>query len=141
LKEKLHSASDIAQMGLPGLPTSRDNIRARAEKENWYYEEIVGQGGVRRMYRIPAKYKGKDDPDSAQRKEAPVVGTIVAGSSQVDLEALKLVEVTLERFLVEKGLRIQPEKRAAVVALLYDYIVNKHFDSEDVGRLLTTMTA
>lgn len=54
--KKLLSASEIAALKLPDLPTTKVAIAARAERERWYSEETTGLGGTRRVYEVPAKY-------------------------------------------------------------------------------------
>lgn len=117
MTKKLYSASEIAQMRLKGLPTSRDNIRARAESEGWYREEQTGRGGMKWVYEIPPRYIAEGAPS----EESNVAGTIVAGSSAIDLQKLQMVETVLEEALRARGLEIDPARRGAVVAFLYDY--------------------
>ncbi|OLZ68356.1 hypothetical protein, partial [Chromobacterium violaceum] len=50
-----YSAAELAGMKLPGLPTSRDNVRLTAERESWPYVETTGRGGIRREYTPPAE--------------------------------------------------------------------------------------
>ncbi|MGC0151225.1 DNA-binding protein [Chromobacterium vaccinii] len=121
MTKKLYSASEIAHMGLKGLPTSRDNIRARAESEGWYREEQTGRGGVKWVYEIPSRYIGNAAPLERPPEESSIAGTIVAGSSAIDLQKLQMVETVLEEALRARGLVIDPERRGAVVAFLYDY--------------------
>ncbi|MEN2427224.1 hypothetical protein AA0N74_14330 [Chromobacterium vaccinii] len=117
MTKKLYSASEIAQMRLKGLPTSRDNIRIRAESEGWYREEQTGRGGIKWVYEIPPRYIAEGSPS----EESNVAGTIVAGSSAIDLQKLQMVETVLEEALRARGLEIDPARRGAVVAFLYDY--------------------
>ncbi len=43
-------------MALQGLPKTKANVIARAEREGWYFEERRGQGGIKRVYAIPEQY-------------------------------------------------------------------------------------
>lgn len=47
-----YSAAELAAFRLPGLPTTVQNIHARAERESWPYVEVAGRGrnGNRREY-------------------------------------------------------------------------------------------
>lgn len=54
--KKLFSAAEIAGMELQGLPKTKANVIARAEKEGWYFEERTGLGGKKRVYAIPGQY-------------------------------------------------------------------------------------
>ena len=40
-----YSAEELAQMGLPGLPTTSRNIREKAKKEGWSSQKRKGVGG------------------------------------------------------------------------------------------------
>ena len=73
--KNLVSASEIAQMGLPSLPTSRDNIRARADREGWYFEERRGQGGIKRVYAIPEQYLPQPQRGEVHRGTAAETAT------------------------------------------------------------------
>jgi len=48
------SARELAAMGLPGLPASEQNMRARAEREGWAYVDVPARGrtGTRREYPV-----------------------------------------------------------------------------------------
>lgn len=122
--KKLFSAAEIAGMKLTGLPTSKGKVIERAASEGWYFEERKGIGGTRRVYEIPARYLPQTEGEEvASGTVDKVIGTIVAGTSQVDLDTLQLVETVLDEVLQARGLRIKPERRGAVVAFLYDYAV------------------
>lgn len=69
MSKKLYSATEIAKMRLPGFPISRDNVRARAEREGWYCEERKGLGGGRRVYEIPAHYLGEEKKEEVSNAE------------------------------------------------------------------------
>lgn len=56
-KKALLSAAEIARLRLPGLPSTKANVISRAEKEDWYFEEMTGLGGKRRVYELPARYQ------------------------------------------------------------------------------------
>lgn len=56
MSKKPRTAAEIAKMGLPGLPTTKASILARAEKEGWQYETQIGRGGVRKVFRLPERY-------------------------------------------------------------------------------------
>ena len=114
-----YTAAEIASMRLPGLPTSKVNVIARAEKECWEYEEVSGQGGVRRLYTIPSHYL----VDSPRPAPTPIAGTVVAGSAKVDLEKLELAMRALTEWESTRNVTISAERRPAVVAVLYDYLV------------------
>lgn len=50
-------AQEAAKTGTPsGLPTSKPGFYSRAEKENWEYQEVLGQGGrggIKKLYTLP----------------------------------------------------------------------------------------
>jgi putative transposase len=51
--KKQYSASELAALKLVGLPSSKANIIAYADRFGWVYKEVSGRGGVRREYTPP----------------------------------------------------------------------------------------
>lgn len=47
-----YSAAELAEMGLPGLPSTERNVRALADRAGWSYVEVPSRGriGLRREY-------------------------------------------------------------------------------------------
>lgn len=60
---------------------------------------------------------------------APVIGTVAGGSSRVDIRKLELAIKALETWESTRQLAIAAERRPAVIAVLYDFLVK----SEDEG--------
>ncbi|ANJ73516.1 hypothetical protein A9Y76_14035 [Ralstonia insidiosa] len=143
--EKLYSAAEIAKMRLEGLPTTKGKVIERAASEGWQFEERKGIGGTRRMYEIPARYlprsggAGVADVTEAPRQPAKVVGTVVAGTSKVDPKLLQLAEEALEEWQRERGLRLDAQRRYAVVAVLYDYLA-RGADQADAADMLRVIS-
>lgn len=142
MAKKLYSATEIAQMRLPGLPTSRDNIRARAEREGWYSEEATGQGGTRRIYEIPARYLAQGaDGEISEEATSKVAGTIAAGE-EADVKLVELAVRALEEWLQARGLQLEPERKSAIVAVLYKYLrARKDASMEDIEQFLRAIAA
>lgn len=157
--KKLHTAAEIAAMNIPGLPSTKPGILNRAEKEKWHYETKIGLGGVRKMFEIPVYYLPGYKPyanapvvtapkantpttdaiiESAghapESAKGEVIGAISNGA-KIDPAVLEQVVATLDRWLLAKGLTLAPDKYAALVAVLYDYIA-KGANSEDLARFL-----
>jgi len=135
--KKLLSAAEIAKLGLPDLPTTKVAIAARAERENWHFEERKGLGGTRRVYELPRHYL---EPETAREagSRAPqgnVAGTIVAGTAKVDVELLQIAEEAFDEWRRARGLSVDAQRRSAIVALLYDYIA-KGADRDEVANML-----
>lgn len=130
---KLLSAKEIADLGLPGLPSSKVAIAARAEREGWYSEQATGLGGTRRVYELPARYARQVDANEATRVEA-------ASRPGVDLELLRLATVALEEWLADRSLSLAPERKADVIAVLYDYLT-KGADKAEMSRMLRALAA
>ncbi|WP_168798523.1 DNA-binding protein [Herbaspirillum sp. ST 5-3] len=126
-------------MQLPGLPTSKGKIIARAASEGWPFEEQKGVGGTRRLYEIPEKYLPKEQSDEGTRQSAaPVVGTIVAGTAKVDTELMQLVVRTLKEWSRERGIEIPADREGAIIAVLYNYI-SKGADQDEIDQLLKAL--
>ena len=142
---KLLSASEIAELDLPGVPKTRAGVRTFAERNGWYFEEATGVGGTRRVYRVPTKYLGhentsSDDPSASSGKEkAPVAGTVAAGSARVDLRKLDAAIEALARWEATRNVKVPDDRRSAVIAILYDILVADESISED--RMATVFRA
>lgn len=80
------TASQIAAMGLPGMPNDVRNIRLRAAREGWPFTERRGSGGTERVYPITAL------PAEAQ---AAYVRRLASSPVEVDTAAS---DELLERF-------------------------------------------
>ena len=142
---KLLSASEIAELDLPGVPKTRAGVRTFAERNGWYFEEATGVGGTRRVYRVPAKYLAPesvsdDDIHSMGGTErAPVAGTVAAGSARVDLRKLDAAIEALSRWEATRNVKVPDDRRSAVIAILYDILVVDESISED--RMATVFRA
>lgn len=144
--KKLLSASEVAALNLAGLPRTKVAIAARAEREGWYSETKTGLGGTRRVYEVPARYlTAAGDESASQPTEAdavqasPVVaGTIQPGPAGVDLALVKFADEVLEQWLQNNGLILKPERRAAVLAVLIDYL-SKGASRDDLINMMKAM--
>lgn len=74
-------------------------------------------------------------PSGLRVKAAPVAGTIVSGSNQVDLVKLELAMRALSEWELERNLVVNAERRPAVVALLYDYLVKAQAEGKGTEAL------
>ena len=117
-------------MHLPGLPTTKARVIARAASEGWPFEEQKGIGGTRRMYELPAKYWPTQGTSVAAPMVAKVIGTIAAGSAKVDTVKLELAIRALSEWESERGVHVSDERRPAVIAVLYEYLQNHEEDGE-----------
>lgn len=136
---KLLSAREIAALKLPDLPTTKLAIATRAEREGWYSEERTGLGGKRRVYELPRRYLGEGMGTAAPPKESKPSG-VVEGRAQVDVEMLRVATQALEEWLQEKGLGLPPDRKAAVVAVLYDYLA-KGANRDEMLLMIRAMAA
>lgn len=141
--EKLLSASEIAKLKIPGLPTTRAAVNVMAKREGWEYEETTGIGGVRKLYKIPARYLPRQDggdapvtPQTALTALNQVAGTVVAGTSRVDPVKLELAIRALTEWEAERGVKVPEDRRPAVIALLYDYVQNSLGENTDSALAL-----
>jgi len=145
---KRFTASEIAAMNLPGLPTTKKAILTRAEKEEWFYETKVGLGGMRKMFEIPAAYLPGYQPYKTEpNTQAPLVvseSTKVAGAimggEQVNTERLASAIRALDEYLLENNLTIEDAARKAeIVTFLYKFLEKKVGAGEitDLLRLVT----
>ena len=153
--KKRYSATELARLHLSGLPTTRENILRKAEREGWPYieERSSGRLGYKRVFEVPDLYLKKSAANtSSQRsveqnqgsyiaehikpaKKSGVVGTVAAGSANVDIDLLSLAAQVLEDWAAEKGLVVKPERKGAIIALLYRIIADGG-DAKDLEQLL-----
>lgn len=154
---QLLSAADIAKLGLSGLPSTRDGVRLRAEREGWYSEEKTGLGGIRRVYAIPEQYLKGSAPKVGESKHSrrsqtellpsednatpgAVVGTIVGGQIP-DADLLALVIKTLDKWLEENGYSdpIPSDDKSTLIAVLYKYVVSEKVGADGLNSLLNKL--
>lgn len=129
------SASEIAALKLPGMPTSKVAISAMAKREGWYSEERTGLGGVRRVYELPERFTSP-----TTEVEAEVLGRLplvaaIAGGARADVELLALAVQAVEEWCQETGRTLSPGRKGSVIAVLYDYLA-KGGGEGDVKTLL-----
>lgn len=95
------SASDIAKLGIPSLPTDRQGIEYHAKKNNWQHcFEQKGRGRPKKLYEIaslPAEIRAaimkrqSDELAEKMPKMLPQVRPGTAMSAQALAEAAKLL--------------------------------------------------
>lgn len=126
--EKLLSVTEIIALGIPDLPTTKVGMRAFAERAKWEFETATGLGGTKRLYRLPAKYQryvaGPAVPQQPETVEPEPTVTPIGmgqGSTRVDAERLEIAIRALAEWEQERGVKVADERRAAVIAILYDY--------------------
>ena len=146
---RMLTAAEIAALKLPDLPATKRAIQLRAEKEGWRYETKLGLGGSRKVYAVPGRYfsgdgggggtaivgsalagdGGSGGGGTLSGREAPmtntgnkVVGAVVAGSAQGDMDRIQLVVRAVSEWEAERGVKISDDRRPAVIAVLYDYV-------------------
>ncbi|KIP19470.1 mu DNA-binding domain protein [Burkholderia sp. MSHR3999] len=128
--KRLYAASEIARLGLPGLPKSKSAIIARAESEGWRYEERTGVGGTRRMYEVPAAYLAGSAASTSPKSKRPLVLNEIAGkkierllaqTEMGDAEIVEAIALGVKNWIKNNKLDIGAEKEAALIALLFSY--------------------
>ncbi|WP_050408757.1 hypothetical protein [Massilia sp. NR 4-1] len=148
---KLFTAAEIAGMRLPDLPTTKKAILTRAEKEAWPYETKIGLGGARKVFAIPSRYLPEDEAARLGAAPSPLIegrghtqastekvaGTISSGT-RADPELLSLAVRALEEWSLENQVQIDPARKGAIIAVLYDYL-QKGAGQGEVENLLRVM--
>lgn len=121
-----YSATELASMKLPLLPTSKGKLIARADRESWPYVEVKGVGGTRREYTPPAEVMAAIKAKAAERVAAtmPAPSLPIRREKQLPLieteaqalkaDARKGVLQALELLMKRSG---YPMKKAATVLL------------------------
>lgn len=130
--KKLLSASEIAALKLPGLPTTKVAISAMAKREGWYVEEHTGLGGKRRVYALPERFNA--EPRRSEREEGAPRLAIAAGR-KADAELLGLAAQAVDEWCRETGRTLPPARKGTMINVLYDYMARGGEES-DVKTLL-----
>ena len=117
------SASDIAKLGIPSLPTDRQGIEYHAKKNNWQHcFEQIGRGRPKKLYEIaslPAEIRAaimkrqSDELAEKMPKMLPQVRPGTAMSAQALAEAAKLLN--------EKQRSVADARCAVVLGIKYQY--------------------
>lgn len=121
-----YSAAELAAMRLPGLPETKANMRAKAERDGWPFIEVKGVGGTRREYAPSAQVIEAIKEKAACEVVAVVAAKrlalkpedqlplIVTESQGLQLDARKGVLLALESLMNRSG---YPMKKAARVLI------------------------
>lgn len=132
------TASEIAKLGLPGLPSTKVAISNRAEREKWPVQTATGLGGQRNVYRVPDRYLPADAaPANAASagsvSDAPAGngGMLLAAAEYVaearrqgrmtDADLIREIVLGVERWLERNDVHPDAEKKAALISLLFRY--------------------
>jgi len=140
-EEKKYSAAEIAAMKLPGLPTTKAKVLARAEREEWLFETKIGLGGVRKMFVIPPAYMPGYQP-LPQLPETPRSGTADAivksameDGVQLNKDRLEHVISFLDNYLEENKIRVDAKKKAELIVAMYNLMKTTE-NEEDIKKIL-----
>lgn len=127
-QRKLLSASEIAGLRLPGLPTTKARVIERATREGWYYEERKGLGGTRRMYELPSEYLDGDAAPSQPTRPVVLneiahkkIERLLSKTEMGDAEIVEAIALGVKNWIKNNKLQIGAEKEAALIALLFSY--------------------
>lgn len=139
--DKLLSASEIAALKLPGVPTTRAAVNVMAKREGWEYETVTGIGGHRRVFRVPAKYLGgsQSQASAEQFDSAKIAGAVAGGSSQVDVRKLELAIRAVDEWERTRNATIAAERRPAVIAVLYEFLVRSNGQEDALDVVLRAL--
>jgi hypothetical protein len=127
------TASEIARLRLPGLPTTKARVIARAKSEGWVYVEEKGLGGVRFRYQVPDKYW----PTSAAAAHTTGAAGL-SGPACVNLQTLQVALQAVYTWSAAQPVAPSVERKAAVTASLYDYL-SKGADEKGVEAFFRAM--
>jgi hypothetical protein len=135
--DKLLSASEIAALSLPGIPTTKVAIAAKAKRENWYFEKTTGLGGTKLIYRVPEKYFSKSAYEAKQEHATYAKAPMTTAPAKVDTNKLELAMRTLDEWEQGRGIKIAPDRRPAVISVLYDYL--ERGEEAELARVLKAL--
>jgi hypothetical protein len=133
------SASEIAKLKLPGLPSTKVAIATRAEREKWPTKGATGLGGQRFVYQVPDAYFQTSDGkvvviEAKDRVYDPTLSSgdmLLAAAEYVnearkqgamtDADLIREVVLGVERWLERNDAHPDAEKKAALISLLFRY--------------------
>lgn len=119
-------AAELADLCLPGIPTTKAAVRVKAEREGWAYIEVKGVGGTRREYAPPAEVMAAIQAKAAQALVATMPASrlalrpedqlplIPSADQSVQTDARKGVLLALDTLMARFG---YPLKKAARVLI------------------------
>lgn len=134
--KKRFSSAEIAKMGLPGLPTTKAAILARAMSEGWPFEEETGLGGKRRVFEIPARYlRGKEQTEQARDhfERLDELKQVQQDAKMSDTDLLEAIIEGVERWGKDMGDALTPARKATLISLFYRYF--REEGAVDQGKL------
>ncbi|HZZ06872.1 hypothetical protein [Paraburkholderia sp.] len=153
--EKWLTASEIAKLKLPGLPSSKVAIATRAEREKWPVKPGTGLGGPRNLYQVPDVYIRMADGAEAVVQLKNHVYDPTAGSGEMlkaaasyvaearaqgqmnDAELIREVVLGVENWLERNNAHPDAEKKAALISLLFRYFqTDGSLDQAKMDKLL-----
>ncbi|CAB3764231.1 hypothetical protein LMG29542_04822 [Paraburkholderia humisilvae] len=132
-------------MRLAGLPTTKARVIERAASEGWYWEERTGLGGRRKVYDVPGRYlAAKSTPEAAQTRSGELLEEATTYIKEQrksgefdDAELIREVVLGVERWLERNKLQPDPEKKAALISLLFKYFKeDQTIDDAKLDKLL-----
>lgn len=94
------------------------------------------------MYKVPAKYfRGSSrSAPIGMSASVQVAGTIVRGTNKIDPDKLQLAIKALSDWEGKRAIEMDAERRSAVIALLYDYLVLHEDEGADaMDRVLRAL--
>lgn len=131
-------------MNLPGLPTSKGKLLARAKKEEWYAETRIGLGGVRKVFKIPDAYlpgyapsitsnrtlKEIDDADIAM-KASHVAQSAAASYVGVQIDPVILANAieVVDTYFLNSRKHVTNQRRSEVIVVVYNYLAGNKEDA------------
>ncbi|WP_175948593.1 Mu transposase C-terminal domain-containing protein [Burkholderia pyrrocinia] len=123
-----YTARELASLRLPGLPTSKGKLIAKAERELWPFREVKGVGGTRREFRPPVDVMGEIQRRAATalvsvarnaQRPAPIqreqqLDLVETDTQRLRAEARKGILKTIERLMAQ----CHVSREAAMTTLL-----------------------
>lgn len=144
--KKNYSVATLLGLRLNCLPSTKQNIYLKAEREGWPFVEVPGKGGVggvRREFEVPSYVldeiitKVGEISASTDKIAAAMPKNVVhihKGQIMDDTRLLALCVSTTDKMNETHQLGMGPDKKGEVVALLYKYMIQRRSKNEDAAK-------
>lgn len=111
--KQCHSAKELADMRIDGLPTTKVGIADLAMREGWQYVDVTGRGGKRREYTPPAHVMSLIKAKMLDT----LMPKVVASATSEQLTALPVAHIGAPAHLSTHQANVEGARRMVLAAI------------------------